>query len=84
MNTYWVLVKKNHDRGAYVPSYEILTIEPPEGKKEALPPGYCLDLFKCSLSQDGTYITAKLYIVANVNGNISEVHTETFFIERTR
>lgn len=79
---YWVLVKKNFDRGTYVPSYEVLTSEPSEGKKEALPPGYCLDLFKCSLSTDGTYVTCSLFNVANIDGNVSETHTETFFLER--
>lgn len=82
MTTYWILVNKNFDRGAYVPSYEILTTEPPEGKKEALPPGYYLDLFKCSLSKDGTFIVANLYRVTNNDGVISEVPTEKIFIKR--
>jgi len=82
MKTYWVLVKKNFDRGAYVPSYEVLTFEPLEGKKEALPPGYCLDLFKCSLSQDGTYLTNELWYVSNVDGVVIEDHVQTFFLQR--
>ena len=79
---YWALVKRNHDRGTYVPTYEILTEEPSEGKKEAIPPGYCLDLFKCSLSEDGTYITVNQFCVSNIDGIIDEQLTESFFIKR--
>jgi hypothetical protein len=80
---YWILVKKNFDRGAYVPSYEILTTEPPEGKKEALPPGYYLDLWKCALSTDGSYIIVNQYRVSNIDGVIDEQHTETYTLDRT-
>ncbi len=82
MTTYWVLIKKNVDRGSYVPTYEILTAEPPEGKKEALPPDHYLDLFKCRLSQDGTYVICDLYRVSNIDGVISEVPTETILLQR--
>jgi hypothetical protein len=81
---YWIHVKKNTDRGAYVPSYEVVTTEPPEGsKKEALPPGYCIDLWKCSLSADASYITCDLWHVVNLDGIISERQTETFILQRT-
>lgn len=84
MTIYWIHGIKRVDRSAYVPSYEIVTTEPPEGsKKEALPPGYCIDLFKCSMSEDGTYITCDLFHVANLDGIISETHTETFLLERS-
>lgn len=83
MKTYWVLAKKLTKGSAYLPSYEILETEPPEGKKEALPPGHCLDLFKCSLSKDETYITCDLYCVTNDNGHIIEQHTETFYLQRS-
>jgi hypothetical protein len=82
MHSYWVLIKKNVDRGVFVPSYEILEAEPPEGKKEALPPDHYLDLFKCELSQDGTYVICKLFRVSNLSGNITEEHTETFLLQR--
>ena len=82
MHIYWVLVKKNVDRGAFVPSYEILTAEPPEGKKEALPPDHYLDLFKCRLSPKGDYVICDLYRVSNVDGVISEVKTETILLQR--
>jgi hypothetical protein len=84
MTIYWIHGIKNVDRGAYTPSYEIVTAEPPEGsKKEALPPGYCIDLFKCRLSSDGNYITCDLYHVANLDGVISERLTESFLLERS-
>lgn len=82
MHIYWVLVKKNVDRGAFVPSYEILETEPPEGKKEALPPDHYLDLFKCRLSKDGTYIICDLYRVSNLDGQIMEEKTETILLQR--
>lgn len=82
MHIYWVLVKKNVDRGTFVPTYEILETEPPEGKKEALPPDHYLDLFKCALSKDGTHVICKLFRVSNVDGNIIEEHTETILLQR--
>lgn len=82
MHIYWILVKKNVDRGTFVPTYEILETEPPEGKKEALPPDHYLDLFKCRLSKEGTHVICDLFRVSNVDGVISEVHTETILLQR--
>lgn len=82
MHIYWVLVKKNVDRGTYVPTYEILETEPPEGKKEALPPDHYLDLFKCRLSSDGTHVICDLFRVSNIEGTIFEHHTETILLQR--
>lgn len=80
--TYWILAIKNVDRGTYVPTYEILTSKPAEGKMAALEPGECLDLFKCSLSEDGTYVTCDLFRVSNIDSVVAEEQTESFFIER--
>jgi len=80
--TYYVLVKKNVDQGAYVPTYEIHTTKPAEGKIAALEPGECVDVFKCSLSKDGTYITCDLFNVANIDGNVSETYKETFYLQK--
>jgi hypothetical protein len=82
MYIYWVLIKKNVDRGSFVPSYEILEKEPPEGKKEALPPDHYLDLFKCRLSKDGTHVICDLYRVSNLDGQIIEEKTETILLQR--
>ncbi len=80
---YWIHALKKFDRGAYVPTYEVVETEPPQGeKKEALPPDHCIDVFKTSLSTDGTYILVELYTVYNVNGAIEEKLTENFLIER--
>ena len=79
---YWILVKKIFDRGSYVPSYEILMTEPPEGKKEALPPGYYLDLWKCALSEDGRYIIVNQFRVSNIDGVIDEKPTESYTLDR--
>lgn len=82
MHIYWVLIKKIVDRGTFVPSYEILETEPPEGKKEALPPDHYLDLFKCRLSTDGKYVICDLFRVSNLDGHIIEEHTETILLQR--
>ncbi len=83
MTTYWIHGLRRMDRGTYTPSYEILTTEPPEGeKKEALPPGFCIDMWTCSLSPDATYITCEIFHIANLDGVISEKHIETFLLQR--
>lgn len=88
MSKIYVLFVKNFPKEGsgksyvYLPTYEI-HYEPVQGKKVAeLDVDECVDTFRCTLSEDETYVTCDLYRVSNINGVAKEDHTESFILER--
>jgi len=80
---YVLFVKKFGPEGyVYLPTYEI-HYDPVQGKVAELNPDECIDVYKCALSEDGTYVKADLYRVSNVNGVAKEEFTESFLMART-
>ncbi len=79
---YVLFVKKFGKEGyVYLPDYEI-HYEPIKGKVAELDVGECVDTFRCTLSEDGTYVNCNLYTVSNIDGKAQETFTESLMLER--
>jgi hypothetical protein len=83
MSKVYVLFVKQFGKEGYVylPTYEV-HYEPVTGKVAELDVGDCIDTFKCSLAEDGSYVIAELWNVSNIGGKAVERHTETMLIDR--
>lgn len=83
MNKVYVLFVKQFGKEGYVylPTYEI-HYDPVQGKVAELNPGDCIDAYKATLSEDGTYVKMELYRVSNIEGKAQEEFTESFLIAR--
>lgn len=85
---YVLFVKKFPKEGSgegyvYLPTYEI-HYEPIKGKVAELDIGECVDTFKCTLSEDGSYVDCDLYTISNIDGKAIETRTESFILEREK
>ena len=80
--TYWVYINKVVENGTYLPSYEIRTEKPIEGKMAALEPGECVDVFKCSISEDRSHVIVNQFCVSNIDDNLIEELTESYCLKR--
>lgn len=82
---YVLFVKKfpQDDKESYVylPNYEI-HYEPIKGKVAELNVGECVDTFRCTLSEDQTYVDCELITVSNIDGRAVETPTESFILGR--
>jgi len=82
---YVLFVKKfpkgNGDAYTYAPDYEI-HYEPVKGKVAELNVDECVDAYRCTLAQDGSYLKCELIRISNINGKALEEHTESFIMER--
>ncbi len=74
---------KMPDEGyVYLPTYEI-HYEPVQGKVAELNPDECVDVYKATLSEDGSYVKMDLYTISNIDGKAKEEFTESFLVQRS-
>ena len=79
---YVLFVKKFGKEGyVYLPNFEI-HYEPVQGKVAELDVGDCVDTYRCTLSEDETFVNCELYRVSNIDGKAEEIHTESFVLAR--
>ena len=85
MSNVYVLFTRTYPKETsyvYLPGYEIHYTQPEakgtRDKVATLSVGEYVDTFRCTLSEDKTYVTCQLVTVSNIDGKAEETFTESF------